>query len=54
MKYVESLKPCYTVVVAIRPTGWEHSGDSDDVLHELSPKQYGNIYIYGKSLHFLF
>lgn len=47
MKYVETLKPRYTVIVAIRPTGWEHSGDGDDILDNLSPKEYGNIYIYG-------
>ncbi|XP_069167909.1 DNA cross-link repair 1A protein isoform X1 [Procambarus clarkii] len=45
MDYIEMMKPRYTVGVAIRPTGWEHS--SGDLLNNLSSKQFGNIYIYG-------
>ncbi|XP_047481361.1 DNA cross-link repair 1A protein-like isoform X3 [Penaeus chinensis] len=47
MAYVETLKPRYSVVVAIRPTGWEHSSDQGQGLENLGSKQCGNVYIYG-------
>lgn len=47
MTYVETLKPRYSVVVAIRPTGWEHSSDQGQGLENLASKQCGNVYMYG-------
>lgn len=47
MAYVETLKPRYSVVVAIRPTGWEHSSDQGQGLENLVSKQCGNVYMYG-------
>nr|XP_053635807.1 DNA cross-link repair 1A protein-like [Cherax quadricarinatus] len=46
MDYIETMKPRYTAGVAIRPTGWEYS-DNDEDLVNLSPKQHGNVYMYG-------
>ncbi|KAK8742756.1 hypothetical protein OTU49_001664 [Cherax quadricarinatus] len=46
MDYIETMKPRYTEGVAIRPTGWEYS-DNDEDLVNLSPKQHGNVYMYG-------
>lgn len=48
MTYVETLKPRYSVVVAIRPTGWEHSSDQGQGLENLASKQCGNVYMYGE------
>ncbi|XP_068222950.1 DNA cross-link repair 1 protein-like [Palaemon carinicauda] len=42
--YVNSMSPKYNEVVAIRPTGWEHSGNNET---SFSPKRFGGVYIYG-------
>ncbi|XP_042873305.1 DNA cross-link repair 1A protein-like isoform X2 [Penaeus japonicus] len=47
MAYVETLKPRYSVVVSIRPTGWEHSSEQGQGLENLTSKQCGNVYMYG-------
>ncbi|XP_063589519.1 DNA cross-link repair 1A protein-like isoform X2 [Penaeus indicus] len=47
MAYVKALKPRYSVVVAIRPTGWEHSSEQGQGLENLASKQCGNVYMYG-------
>ncbi|KAK4315310.1 hypothetical protein Pmani_013481 [Petrolisthes manimaculis] len=47
MTYISDLQPLYNVVVAIKPTGWEHSSDTNTALDATIPKQFGNIYIYG-------
>ncbi|KAK3861703.1 hypothetical protein Pcinc_032362 [Petrolisthes cinctipes] len=47
MTYTSDLQPLYSVVVAIKPTGWEHSSDTPTALDATIPKQFGNVYIYG-------
>ncbi|XP_064081497.1 DNA cross-link repair 1A protein-like isoform X2 [Macrobrachium nipponense] len=44
--YVVSMAPKYNEVIAIRPTGWEHS-ENNGVLSDVSPKKFGGVYIYG-------
>ncbi|XP_066960013.1 uncharacterized protein [Macrobrachium rosenbergii] len=44
--YVVSMAPKYNEVIAIRPTGWEHS-ENNEVLSDMSPKKFGGVYIYG-------
>lgn len=47
MGYTSDLQPLYSVVVAIKPTGWEHSFDAPTALDTITPKQVGNVFIYG-------
>lgn len=47
MEYVCDLQPVYNVVVAIKPTGWEHSFNAPTALNTIVPKQVANVFIYG-------